>query len=192
MERGGVSAYFGADGDGWEDWGRDADFVVGEGAEWGDVVGGVVVEVFDPRDDAEGVAVDVLVLRTPDLLTRFVNNCIQVRVSVSNLEARRFGEEVGEEGEVEGGRRLYGGGGDGGRVAERWSRAPNDVFGRWRAGWEDGGDRRRDVIGFLNERECGDGRVEIGSVGGDGSEEVQRLVLQVGELVTSDSEEGAE
>src|SRR6266581_1912748 len=116
-----------------EEGGRDADFVVGEGAEWGDVVGGVVVEIFDPRDNAEGVAVDVLVLRTPNLLTGFVNNCIQMRVSVCNLEARRFGEEVGEEGEIEGGRRLYGGGGDGGRVAERWGRAPNDVFGRWRA-----------------------------------------------------------
>ncbi len=34
---------FGADGDGWEDVGRDADLVVGEGAEWGDVVRGVVV-----------------------------------------------------------------------------------------------------------------------------------------------------
>ncbi len=124
-----MSAYFGTDCDGREDGGRDADLVIGEGAEWGDVVGGVVVEVFDPRDDAEGVAVDVLVLRTPDLLTGFVNNCIQMRVSVCNLEARWLGEEVGEEGEVEGGRRLYGGGGDGGRVAERWGWAPNDVFG---------------------------------------------------------------
>src|SRR5712691_564075 len=133
MERGGVSAYFGADGDGWEDWGRDTDLVVGEGAKWGDVMGGVVVEIFDPRDNAEGVAMDVLVLRTPDLLTGFVNNCIQMRVSVCNLEARGFGKEVGEEGEVEGRRRLYGGSGDRGRVAERWGRAPNDVFGRWRA-----------------------------------------------------------
>src|SRR6266581_3910314 len=140
MERGGVSAYFGADGDGWEDWGRDADLVVGEGAEGCDVMGGVVVEVFDPRDDAEGVAVDVLVLRTPNLLTRFVNNCIQMRVSVSNLEARRFGEEVGEEGEIEGGRRLYGSSGDGGRVTERRGRAPNNIFRRWGVGWEDGGD----------------------------------------------------
>ncbi len=45
------------------------------------------------------------------------------------METGRFGKEVGEEGEVEGGRRLYGGGSDGGRVAERWGRAPNDVFG---------------------------------------------------------------
>ena len=71
-----MSAYFGADGDGWEDGGRDVDLVVSEGAEWGDVVRGVVVEIFDPRDNAEGVAVDVLVLRTPDLLTRFVYNSV--------------------------------------------------------------------------------------------------------------------
>src|SRR5712691_9845194 len=149
MERGGVSAYFGADGDGWEDWGRDADLVVGEGAEWSDVMWGVVVEVFDPRDNAEGVAVDVLVLRTPDLLTGFVNNCIQMQVSVCSLEARWFGKEVGEKGEVEGGRRLYGGGGDGGRVTKRWGRAPNDVFGQWGAGREDGGDGRWDILDFF-------------------------------------------
>ena len=89
----------------------------------------------DPRDDAKGVAVDVLVLRTPDLLTMFVNNSIQMRVSVCNLGAQRFSEEVWEESEVDGvvfvggGRRLYGGSGDGGRVAKRWGRAPNNVFG---------------------------------------------------------------
>src|SRR6266581_6570942 len=121
-----------------------------------------------------------------------------MRVSVGNLQAWRFGEEVGEEGEVEGGRRLYGGGGDGGWVAERWGRAPNDVFGQWGAGWggrtcwEDGGDGRRDVLHFLEEREFGDERVEIGSVGGDVGEEVQRLVLNVVELAASNDEEGVE
>src|SRR6266581_8357339 len=100
-------------------------------------------------------------------------------VSVSNLEAGGFGKEVGEEGEVEGGRRLYGGSGNGGQVAERWGRAPNDVFGRWRAGWEDGRDGRRDVLGFLDEWKFGDERVEIGSVAGDVGEEVQRLVLKI-------------
>src|SRR6266581_521562 len=115
-----------------------------------------------------------------------------MRVSIGNLEARGLGEEVWEEGEVEGGRRLYGGGGDGGRVAERWSRAPNDIFGRWGAGWEDGGDGRRDVLGFLEEREFGDERVEIGSVGGNVGEEVQRLVLNVVELLASNEEEGVE
>ena len=133
---------------------------------------------------------DVLILRTPDLLTGFVNNCIQMRVSVCNLEARGFGKEVGEEGEVEGGRRLYGSGGDGGRVAERWGRGPNDIFGRWGAGWEDGRDGRRDVLDFFDERKLGNERVEISSVGGDIGEEVQRLVLKVVELIASDGEEG--
>src|SRR6266704_410777 len=115
-----------------------------------------------------------------------------MRVSVCSLEARGFGEEVGEEGEVEGGRRLYGGSGDGGRVAERWGRAPNDVFGRWGTSWEDGGDGRRDVLDFFDERDVLDEAVEIGSVGGDVGEEVQRLMLKIVELVTSDGEEGAE
>src|SRR5712691_10130107 len=114
-----------------------------------------------------------------------------MRVSVGNLKAWGFGEEVGEEGEVEGGRRLYGGGGDGGRVAERWGRAPNDVFGRWGASWEDGGDGWQDVFDFFDERDVLDEAVEIGSVGGDVGEEVQRLVLKIVELVTSDGEEGA-
>jgi len=112
-------------------------------------------------------------------------------VSVGNLEAQGFGEEVGEEGEVEGGRWLYGGGGDGGRVAERWGRAPNNVFGRWGASWEDGGDGRWDVLDFFDEWDVLDEAVEIGSVGGDVGEEVQRLVLKVVELVMSDGEEGA-
>src|SRR6266581_878028 len=106
-----------------------------------------------------------------------------MRVSVGSLEAQGFGEEVGEEGEVEGGRRLYSGGGDGGRVAERWGRAPDDVFGRWGAGWEDGRDGRRDVLDFFEEWDVLDEAVEIGSVGGDVGEEVQRLVLKVVELV---------
>src|SRR5712691_534054 len=90
-----------------------------------------------------------------------------MRVSVGDLKTGGFGEEVGEEGEVEGGRRLYGGGGDGRQVAERWGRAPNDVFGRWGASWEDGGDGRRDVFDFFDERDVLDEAVEIGSVGGD-------------------------
>jgi len=89
----------------------------------------------DLRDNAEGVAVDVLVLRIPNLLTTFVNNCIQVWVSVSNFGAWGGGEEVWEKGEVDevgfvvGGRRLYSGGSDGGWVVERWGWALNNVFG---------------------------------------------------------------
>ena len=78
---------------------------------------------------------DVLILRTPDLLTMFVNNCIQIWVSVRNFSAWRGSEEVWEEVEVNkvgfvvGGRRLYGGGGNGGWVVKRWGWAPNNVFG---------------------------------------------------------------
>jgi len=79
--------------------------------------------------------VDLLVLRTPNLLAAFINNCIQIRVSVSGLGTRGVSEEVGEKVNIDGvvfvgGRRLYGGGGNRGRVAKRWGRAPNDVFGQ--------------------------------------------------------------
>ena len=66
---------------------------------------------------------------------------VKVRVTLSSLDTRRCGKEVRKEvkvdldGFVVGGRRLYGGGGDGGRVAERRGWAPNNVFGRWGAGW---------------------------------------------------------
>jgi len=111
----------------------------------------------DPRDDAEGVAVDVLVLRTPNLLTTFVNNCVQIWVSVCHFSTRGVSEEVWEEVEVDlvdlvdGRSRLYGGGSDGRRVAKGWGWAPNNVFGRWGAGWEDCGDGRWDVLSFLDE-----------------------------------------
>ena len=77
---------------------------------------------------------DVLILRTPDLLTMFVNNCIQMWVSISNLGAQGFGKEVWEEGVVDevgfvdSGRRLYSGGGDRGWVAKRWGWALNNIF----------------------------------------------------------------
>ncbi len=38
-----MSANFGADGDGWEDVGRDVDLVISEGMERSDVEGGEVV-----------------------------------------------------------------------------------------------------------------------------------------------------
>jgi len=151
----------------------------------------------DLRDDAEGVAVDVLVLGAPNFLTSFVYNCIQMWVSVGLFGARRVGEEVSKDGEVDlvvvdGGRRLYGGGGDGRWVTERRGWAPNDIFGRWGVGWEDGRDGRWDVLDFFDEWEVFDDTVEKGSVGGDVGEEVQRLVLKVVELVASDGEEGVE
>ena len=59
-------------------------------------------------------------------------------------------------------------------------------------GWEDGGDGRRDVLDFLDEGEVFDERVEIGSVGGDVGEEVQRFMLKVVEFVAHNDEEGVE
>jgi len=88
----------------------------------------------DPRDDTKGVTVDVFILGAPNFPTSFVYNCIEMRVSVSPFSTCRVSEEVAKDGEVnlvvvDSGRRLYGGGGDGGRVSERWSWAPNDIFG---------------------------------------------------------------
>jgi len=152
----------------------------------------------DARDVSEEVFAYKLFLGAPDVLSVAMDDCVKVRVTLSSLNTRRRSEEVREEVEVDlegfvvGGRRLYGGGGDGGWVAERRGWAPNNVFGRWGAGWEDGGDGRWDVLDFFDERDVGDERVEIGSVGGDVVEEVQRLVLKRVELVTSDGEEGVE
>ena len=94
----------------------------------------------DPRDDTKRVAVDVLVLGTPNLLTTFINNCIQMRVSVCLFSTRGVSEEVAKNGKVDfvvvdSGRRLYRGGGDGGRVVERWGWALNNVFGQQGVCW---------------------------------------------------------
>ena len=48
-------------------------------------------------------------------------------------------------------------------------------------GWGNNG--QRDVLDFFDEWEVFDERIEIGSVGGDVGEEVQRLVLKVVELI---------
>jgi len=178
--------------------GFDVYLVVHAGAEWGDEVRVGGVEGLAAGNVGEEIFPDKLVLGTPDLPSVFVEDGIEVWVSGRRVSARRSSEKVREKIEVEGdfvkgGSRLYGGGGG------DWGWAPNDVFGRWvteggsgRAGWEDGGDRRQDVLDFLDEWEVGDERVEIGSVGGDVGEEVQRFVLKVVELVASDGEEGVE
>ena len=118
-------------------------------------------------------------MRTPDLPSVFVEDGVEMWVSGQQVSARRSCEKVREKIEVkgdfvEGGSRLYSGGGDDdwGGVTEGWGWAPNNVFGRRGACWEDGGDRRRDVLDFLDEWEVGNERVEIGSVGGDVGEEV--------------------
>jgi len=111
----------------------------------------------NPRDDTKWVAVDVLVLRTPNLLTTFVNNCVQMWVSVCCFGTCRVRKEVWEEGVVDlvgfvdSGRRLYSSGSDGGQVAKRWGWALNDVFGRWGACWEDCRDGWWDVLDFFEE-----------------------------------------
>jgi len=95
----------------------------------------------DARDVSKEVFAYKFFLRAPDILSVAMDDGVEVRVTLSSLDTRRRSEEVRKKVEVDlvdfviGGRRLYGGGGDGGRVAERRGWAPNDVFGRGRAGW---------------------------------------------------------
>ena len=80
-------------------------------------------------------------LWAPDVLSVAMDDGVEVRVTLSSLDTRRRSEEVREKVEVDlvdfvvGRRRLYGGGSDGGRVAERQGWASNDIFERGRAGW---------------------------------------------------------
>ena len=90
----------------------------------------------DARDVSEEVFAYKFFLQTPDVLPVAMDNGVEVRVTLSSLNTRWRSEEVREEVEIDlegfvgGGRRLYGGGGDGGRITERWGGAPNNVFGR--------------------------------------------------------------
>jgi len=178
--------------------GTDLYLVVDFGTERYDKVGGVVVEGGCARDVSEEVLAYKFFLGAPNLPSLFVEDGVLVQVNLSLVSTRRRSKEVREESGVNfvvvvaGSRRLYSSGGDGRRVAERQGWAPNDVFGRWGASWEDGGDGRWDVLNFLDEGEVGDDRVEIGSVGGDVGEEVQRFVLKVVEFAARDDEEGVE
>ena len=178
--------------------GTDLYLVVNFGTERGDKVGGCVVKGGGSGDVSEEVLFYKFFLRAPNLPSFFVKDGVLVRVNLNLVSTRRRSEEVRKKGDVdivgfvEGGRRLYGGGSDWGWVTERWGWAPNDVFGRWGASWKDGGDGRWDVLSFFDEREFLDELVENSSVGGDVGEEVQRLVLNFVELITSDSEEGFE
>jgi len=98
-----VFAYFGTDVDRGKGAVRvDVDGVVGIGAKGGDEVGGCVsIEVLDPGDMIEELAVDELLGREPDVTTLLVVYCVLMRVSVGS-EARRGGEEVLEEADVDG------------------------------------------------------------------------------------------
>jgi len=121
--------------------GADKYLVVYQGTEGSDEVWREVVEVVDARDVSEEVFAYKFFLRAPDFLSVAVDDGVEVRVTLSSLDTRRRSEEVREKGDVDlidfvvGGRRLYGGGGDGGRVTERRGWAPNNVFGRRGAGW---------------------------------------------------------
>ena len=96
--------------------------VVYQGTEGGDEVWGEVVEVVDTRDVSEEVLAYKFFLRTPDGFPVAMDNGVEVRVTLSSLNTRWRSEEVREEVEVDlecfvvGGRRLYGGGSDGGWV----------------------------------------------------------------------------
>jgi len=126
-----------------------------------------------------------------------VEDGVEVRVVRRWVSAWRGSEKVWKKVEVvgdfvDGGRRLYSGGGD-------WGWTLNNVFGQWvteggsgRMSWEDGRDGRWDVLDFFEEREFFDKLVEIGSVGGDVGKEVQQPMLNFVELSTSDGEEGFE
>jgi len=159
--------------------GKDLHLVINFGTKGGDKVRGVVVKGGGARDVSEEVFAYKFFLGAPDFPSLFIEDGVLVRVDLSLVSTRRHSEEVREEVEVDvvdvakGGRRLYSGGGDGRRVAKGWGWAPNNVFGRRGACWEDGRDGRWDVLDFLDEWEVGDDHVEIGSVGGDVGEEVQ-------------------
>jgi len=90
-------------------------------------VGGV--EGCAARDIGEEIVVNKFVLQAPNLPSLFVEDGVEVWVSWRRVSAWRSSKEVGEEVDIEGGRRLYSGGGDRGQVAERWGWAPNDIFG---------------------------------------------------------------
>jgi len=90
--------------------------------------------VVDARDVSEEVFAYKFFLGTPDFVSVVVDDGVEVRVTLSSRNTRWRSEEMREEvkvdleGFVSGGRRLYGGGGDGGRIVERWGWAPNNVF----------------------------------------------------------------
>jgi len=89
----------------------------------------------DAGDVSEEVFAYKFFLWTPDGFPVAVDDGVEVRVMLSSPHTRRRSEEMREEVEVDlegfvgGGRRLYGGGGDGGRIVERWGWALNNVFG---------------------------------------------------------------
>jgi hypothetical protein len=101
--------------------GLELDVMVHQGAERGDEVGEDVVEVGDTGDTAKGVLTQVLFCGAPDLAVAFVDDVVLVGVLVRVNGARRVRKKERifvkidlREGD-DGGSRLYGGGGEGGR-----------------------------------------------------------------------------
>ena len=79
------------------------------------------------RDVGEEVLPYELILWAPNFPSFIMEDGVEVRVSRRRVSARRHSKKVWKEVEVvgdfvDGGRRLYSGGGD-------WGRAPNNVFG---------------------------------------------------------------
>jgi len=99
--------------------GKDLYLVVDFGTERGDKVGGAVVKGGGARDVNQEVLAYKFFLGAPDLPSFFVEDGVLVRVKLSLVGTRRHSEEMREKVEVDvvdvvrGGRRLYGGGGDG-------------------------------------------------------------------------------
>jgi len=96
------------------------------GAERGDKVGVGGVEGLAARDVGEEVFPYKLILWAPNFPSLFVEDGVEVRVSRRQVSAQQGSEEIQEKIEVvgdfvEGGKRLYGGGGN-------WGRALNNVF----------------------------------------------------------------
>jgi len=114
--------------------GFDVYLVVHPRAEGGDEVRVGGVEGRASWDIGEEVTVHEFVLWTPNLPSLVMEDGVEVGVSRSRVSTRRRSEKVGKEVEVDGvgfvngGRRLYSGGGDGGWVAKRWGWAPDHVF----------------------------------------------------------------
>jgi len=176
----------------------DLYLVVNFGTERSDKVGGAVVKGRGTGNVSKEVLIYKFFLRAPDLPSFFVEDGVLVWVDLSLVSTRWHSKEMREESKVdvidiiEGGRRLYGGGGDGQWVAERWGWAPNDVFRQWEVSWENGRDGWQDVLDFLDEGEVINKCVKIRSVGGDVGEEVQRFMLKFVELAVSNNKEGVE
>ena len=107
----------------------DMYLVVHSRAEGGDEVRVGGVKGGASWDVGKEIAVHKLVLWAPNLPSLFVEDGVEVGVSRRWVSAWRRSEKVREKIAVDwvdfidGGRRLYGGGGDRGWVAERWGQA---------------------------------------------------------------------